>query len=293
MNGTIAWDDFQRERIETDHGPLLVRSAGAGRPLLLLHGFPQTGHTFRLTAPALTDQYRVIVPDLPGYGASPGPTAADNGAPFDRRSVAHSLAAMMTALGHDRFLLVGHDRGARAAYRLALDFPEKVAGLVSIDTVPTVAVWEAMTYRSANHAFHWPLLAQPAPLVEAILHQASDDLIGHLLERWAGTPLTADATRRYLEAYRKPSVQAGAAADYRAGAGLDLEADRADRAAGQKLACPLLVPYGTGYTTTDPEPDWRVFADDIRTIPIDCGHFVQEEAPDALIPVLRTFLQTV
>lgn len=292
MPSTTSWSDFQREMIETDHGPMLVRSAGCGRPLLMLHGFPQTGHTFRYIAPALTDQYRVIVPDLPGYGASPGPAAMESGAPFDRRSVARTLMHLMADLGHERFLLLGHDRGARAAYRLALDFPEAVAGLVSIDTVPTIIIWEAMTYQSANKAFHWPLLAQPATLVEAILHDASDALIGHLIEQWAEKPLEPQAVQRYLAAYRNPAVQAGAAADYRAGAGLDLDADRADREAGRKLACPLLVPYGSGYTKSDPDQDWRVFADDVRTISIDCGHFVQEEAPEQLMPGLRTFLQS-
>lgn len=293
MSNTISWGDFKRETIETDHGPMLVRSAGTGRPLLMLHGFPQTGHTYRLIAPALTDQYRVIVPDLPGYGATPGPVAEESGAPFDRRSVARSLAGLMTGLGHDRFLLLGHDRGARAAYRLALDFPHMVTGLVSIDTVPTVIVWEAMTYQAANAAFHWPLLAQPAALVEALLAGTSDTLIDHLLDRWAGSPLPPAAKQRYLEAYRTPAVQAGAAADYRAGAGLDLQADRDDREAGRKLACPLLVPYGCQYVANDPEPDWRDFADDIRTIPFDCGHFVQEEAPDDLVASLRTFFQSV
>lgn len=293
MREPTSWSNFHRETVETDHGPLLVRSAGSGRALLMLHGFPQTGHTFRLIAPALTDQYGVIVPDLPGYGASPGPKANESGAPFDRRSVARTLAGLMAKLGHDRFVLLGHDRGARAAYRLALDFPGKVAGLISIDTIPTVAVWEAMNHKAVNHSFHWPLLAQPADLVEDLLARTSDVLIGHLLARWAGSPLAPEAVLRYLEAYRRPEVQAGAAADYRAGAGLDLEADMADRNAGRKIECPLLVPYGRGYTPKDPVPDWRVFADDIRSIPIDCGHFVQEEAPEDLEAALRTFLQSV
>ena len=293
MQDATPWDDFDRTVIETTHGPLYVRQAGQGRPLLLLHGFPQTGHTFRDIAPTLSKEFKVVVPDLPGYGRSPGPPAKDDGTPFDKRSVARSMAALMSMLGAERFLLLGHDRGARVAYRLALDMPEKVQGLVSLDTVPTVTVWEAMTYRSAVAGFHWPLLAQPRSVVLPILAGASDAFIGHLLDDWAHIPLSPDAREHYLAAYREKTVQEGAWADYRAGIGPDLAADIEDRTVGRKLRCPLLVPYGRYYTKADPADAWADFADNVRSVPLDCGHFIAEEAPEPLLPLLMKFFQNV
>ena len=293
MQNATPWCDFDRTVVETAHGPLYVRQAGQGRPLLLLHGFPQTGHTFRDIAPALSKEFKVVVPDLPGYGRSPGPAAKDDGTPFDKRSVARSMAALMSELGDERFLLLGHDRGARVAYRLALDMPERVQGLVSLDTVPTVTVWEGMTYQSAVAGFHWPLLAQPRAVVLPILAGASDAFIGHLLDHWAHIPLSPDARERYLAAYRQKAVQEGAWADYRAGVGPDLAADIADRTAGRKLQCPLLVPYGRYYTKSDPAAAWADFADDVRSVPLDCGHFIAEEAAESLLPLLMKFFQNI
>ncbi|NMM44261.1 alpha/beta hydrolase [Rhodospirillaceae bacterium KN72] len=291
MPHATPWIEFTRTTVETEHGPLYVRRAGSGQPLLLLHGFPQTGHTFRMIAPALSAHFDVFVPDLPGYGKSPGPESNEDGTPYDKRSVARTMAAMMTEFGADRFLLVGHDRGARVAYRIALDMPEKVAALVSLDTVPTIAVWDGMTYEKAISAFHWPFLAREKSLTEPVLARASDILIGSFLDAWAHIPLADDARERYLSAYRNPAVQVGACADYRAGAGPDIAADRDDVAAGRMIQCPVLVPYGRYYTQTDPAPAWASFAQDVRSIAIDCGHFLSEEAPEALLPLLMRFLQ--
>lgn len=290
MTNEIAWNEFVQQHVESDHGRIFVRSAGAGRPLLLLHGFPQTGYAFRKVAPRLAKQFLVVVPDLPGYGESIGPSADENGAPYDKRSIARTIAELMASFGASQFLVAGHDRGARVAYRMALDEPERVSALVSLDTVPTISVWDTMDYRTAIGAFHWPLLAQPAPVAGDALYSASDTLIGHFLSDWAHSPLDADAIDVYLAAYRRREVCEGACADYRAGAKLDLQHDRQDAAAGRKLQCKLLVPFGRHYTTTSPERDWRVFANDIQTAAVDCGHFLVEEAPEQTLGLIEDFL---
>ena len=293
MADEIAWKEFAERRIESDHGQIFVRFAGAGRPLLLLHGFPQTGYAFRKMAPQLAKKFLVVVPDLPGYGDSLGPLADENGAPYDKRSIARSMISLMANFGASQFLVAGHDRGARVAYRMALDEPEKVSALVSLDTVPTISVWDTMDYNAAISAFHWPLLAQPASIAVNTIHAASDSLIGHFLSHWAHYPLDADAIDVYLAAYRRREVCEGACADYRAGATLDLQHDRQDAASGRKLQCKMLVPYGTQHTTASLALDWRVFANNVEVAPIDCGHFLAEEAPEQTLELMERFFAEV
>ena len=285
------FEGFERRRIDVGEAVIHVRLGGAGPALLLLHGFPQTHVAWHAVAPLLERHFSLVIPDLRGYGDSTGPSPDPEHLNYCKRTMAGDMVSVMTGLGHEGFFLAGHDRGARVAYRLALDHPERVLRLASLDTVPTLDVWEAMDWRAALDAFHWPFLAQPAPIPERLIGNDPDFFLTHLLERWAGRPnaLAEAAVAHYAEHFRNPSVLAAMAEDYRAGATLDLRHDREDRAAGRRIACPVFVPWGSRYTSESPLETWRKWADDVSELRLDCGHFIAEEEPVACAEALRAF----
>ena len=289
--GTGMFEGFERRRLAVGDAEIHMRLGGAGPPLLLLHGFPQTHAVWHAVAPLLRDRFFLVMPDLRGYGESVGPPPDPAHRNYCKRTMAADMAAVMAELGHARFFLAGHDRGARVAYRLALDHPDRVLRLVSLDTVPTLDVWEAMDWQAALDAYHWPLLAQPAPVPERLIGNDPDFFLHHLLDRWSGRPGALDeaAVANYEAHFRKPAVLAAMAEDYRAGATIDLAHDREDRAAGRRIACPVLVPWGARYTAESPLEIWRRWADDVRELRLDCGHFIAEEAPAACADALRDF----
>ena len=271
-----------------------ARIGGEGPPLLLLHGYPQSHAIWHRVAPGLTDRFQAICPDLPGYGASTGPAPDAENRAYSKRAVAKVLAGLMRDLGHERFGIVGHDRGARVGFRLALDFPERVSGFLSLDTVPTLAVWEAMDWRGAVDTFHWPLLAQPSPFAERLIGADPDFFVRHLLDDWAGHPerLNPLAVAHYLEAFRRPEVVAATSADYRAGATTDVADDEADRAAGKRLRCPVRLVWGEMYAAAgaaSPLDCWRDWADEVDGFPLPCGHFIAEEEPERCAAAIRGF----
>ncbi len=287
-------EDFEEARIGLDSASIYLRHGGEGPPLLLLHGYPQTHLTWRLLAPLLARHFTLVLPDLRGYGQSHGPTPDAANLAYSKRSMAADMVEVMEALGHSRFLLAGHDRGGRVAYRLCLDHPERVAAFAAVDVVPTIELWEAMGARGAIGAWHWPFLAQPAALTEAVLATAKRPIIESFLRNWAGRPdaLEPAAIEAYLAQFERPGVIAATCADYRAGATTDWEHDAADRAAGKRLACPVLTLWGSDYIG-DAEPTpvtiWRRWADAVEGHSLPCGHFLQEEMPDALAEAMITF----
>ena len=288
------WIDFERVTVPTRLGDLHLRRAGSGPRLILLHGFPQTGHAWRLVAPELTDRFRVLVPDLPGYGASAKPAPDAAGHPYDKRAMAEAILDLLDAEGGDRAIIVGHDRGGRVAYRMALDHPDRVAGLIAVDIVPTSEAWAGTNADGALKSFHWAYLAQPAALVEGMIGQAPDLFFGHLLDRWAGRAdaITPDARERYLAPLRTPAGIAAIAGDYRAGAGIDRTRDLEDQAAGRRLACPVLTVSGSRYLTADPLPVWRRWATGpVEGVRLDCGHFLADEEPAALTEAIAGFAE--
>jgi haloacetate dehalogenase len=269
---------------------------GEGPPVLLLHGYPQTHATWHAVAPALAARYSVIIPDLPGYGRS---RVLDAG-PWDKRAVAAELVAMMQALGHQRFAVVGHDRGARAGYRLALDHPDRVSAYCSLAVVPTLDIWPAVDREFAKAAFHWFLFLQPGDLAERLLAADPDAFLDATLNQMAGgiEKLHPAAVADYREAFRKVSVRDAMIKDYRAAYGPDADHDAADRASGRKIRCPLMVLWPTErlvaagmesgtLTATDV---WRRWADHVRGFDISCGHLVPEQAPEAVTDALVPFL---
>ncbi len=290
------FEGFQHRRRPAGDSEIDLVTGGDGPPLLLLHGYPQTRACWHAVAPALSKTFRLVIPDLPGYGASEGPAPDAENLAYSKRNTARTMVALMAALGHERFLLAGHDRGGRVAYRLALDHPERVDRLALLDIVPTLAVWQEMDWQVALGAFHWLYLAQPAPLPEKMIGRDPDLFIDHLLDRWAQhrDALDPDAVEDYRRAFRRPSVIAATCADYRAGATTDVEHDRDDRSTGKRITCPTQVLWGRGYSSTkaaSPIEVWRDWADDLTGQPLDCGHFLAEEQAEACAEAMGSFFR--
>lgn len=281
---------FESRRVLAAGIEIACRIGGKGPPLLMLHGYPQTHVCWHRLAPALANRFTVVLPDLPGYGDS-GFVAPDAGNRlYSKRHLGEVMAALMRALGHDRFALVGHDRGARVSYRLALDRPALVSRLALLDIMPTIETWELFDKAESLATFHWPFLAQDGGLPERLIAGDPDFFLIYLVNRWAGDAGRIDprAMADYLRCFRKQSVIRATCADYRAGATLDVEHDAADRKAGRRIACPLLALWGKG--NADLLPVWRRWAADVRGEPLACGHFLAEEAPDEVLKRLVPFL---
>jgi haloacetate dehalogenase len=286
---------FTRRRIPANGITLSVQEAGQGAPLVLLHGYPQNGMCWSRVAPAFASQNRVIIPDLRGYGQSDAPPDDAAHTVYSKRSMAQDIVALMDHLGLERAALLGHDRGARVTYRLALDHPDRISRLGIIEIAPTSDYWSAWSAEMALAAYHWTFLAQPAPLPERMINADPVTYLDWTLASWTlGKTLDAfpdDALADYRTQARDPVRIAAMCADYRAGATTDRQADLADRAAGRRIAAPLRFLWGRhGFParTGDPAGIWRNWADDVTDASCDSGHFVMEENPQA---VLDTFLR--
>ena len=283
---------FETHRVRVDDGVRLHAAVGgSGSPVVLLHGFPQTHLMWRHVAADLAADHTVICPDLRGYGASDKPAEAGPDT-YAKRTMARDVVRLAAELGYDRFALAGHDRGALVAIRAGLDHPEAVTHLASLDVLPTLDTWDVMHGVSAAVGFHLYLMAQPPGLPERMIAATADDFFGHFLDRWTNDPaaIPPDVREAYLSACRAavPSI----VADYRASAGIDVEHDRADRAAGRRLTMPVTVlqqDWGAmlGF---DAAALWRAWAPDLRHIPVTCGHFMAEEAPAEVVKALRDLL---
>lgn len=288
------FEGFAEQRVALAESEIFCRTGGAGPPLLLLHGYPQTHVAWHRVAPRLMRQFSLVVPDLRGYGESRGPRPDPEHRHYSKRAMARDMAELMTALGHERFLLAGHDRGARVGFRLTLDDSARVQRFAAIDIIPTVDVWEQMDADKALSNYHWSFLAVPAPVPETLIAADPDFYIRHLLDRWVGRPdaLHPQAVAAYLGQFHEPSVVAATCEDYRAGASIDRREDGEDRQRGAKIACPVLVLWGRRYLTSktaSPLAAWRNWAPDVREVALDCGHFIAEEAPEECATALAEF----
>jgi pimeloyl-ACP methyl ester carboxylesterase len=290
MEPRINGFDYQRVTVAQDVA-LNVAVGGSGSPVVLLHGFPQTHLMWRHVAADLAADHTVICPDLRGYGASDKP-ADPGGSAYAKRTMAADIVALAGALGHDRFALAGHDRGALVAFRAGLDHPRAVTRLAMLDILPTLDMWEVLHGPTAAVAFHLYLMAQPPGLPEQMIGAAPDAFFGHFLDIWTQQPdaIPAEVRAAYLKASRAavPSI----VADYRATATIDIDHDRADRTAGNRLRMPVTVlqqDWGAalGY---DAAAVWRAWADDLRHTTVTSGHFMAEEAPAETIKALRALL---
>jgi haloacetate dehalogenase len=288
----VPWPGFEDSRVRVDGAEYAVTCGGQGPPLLLLHGFPQTHACWSGVAPALAGRRTVVAPDLRGYGASRAPAGGPRGEGYTKREMARELVELMERLGHERFAVVGHDRGARVAYRMALDHPGRVERVAVLNIVPTLDQFARMGAGPSLGYWPWFLLAQPAPFPERLVGADPGALLDHAFDTWTGHPGAIGPQRRaeYLAA-ATPDTIAAMCGDYRASFHLDREHDAADREAGRRIVAPLLVVTGAEETQLADAGDvWTEWADDVTTARVPGGHFVPEEAPDELLGVLMPFL---
>ena len=280
---------FDETRIETSEAAIAVRHGGRGPPVLLLHGHPQTHVMWHLTAPALAQACTVVCPDLRGYGDSAKPPTTPDHEPYSKRAMARDMVEVMASLGFDRFAVVGHDRGGRVGYRMALDHPDRVERLAVLDIVPTGEHFRRAEMRFALGYWHWFFLAQPHPFPERVIEADPDAFYFHR----GRSMFTPDALAEYRRCYSDPATIHAMCEDYRAAASYDFDLDETDRKAGNRIGCPLLALWGAKGNLPawyDVLEVWRAWADDVRGQALDCGHYLPEEAPQATLAALRPFL---
>jgi haloacetate dehalogenase len=289
---------FRSEWVETSSGRLFARVGGEGPPLLLIHGYPQTHVMWHRLAPELAKSFHLVIPDLPGYGWSHVPRPAPDHAPHSKRAWAATLVDLMERLGHVRFGVAGHDRGARVGYRMALDHPGRVERLAVLDIVPTHTMWSEFTVKLAMKSYHWLFLAQPSDLPETLIGKDPTFYLDWTIASWSkGRTLEAfdpRALAHYRQSFNSPDRIEAACEDYRAGQTLDLAHDQADVDAGRMISAPVLTLWGAhGFPgeTRGPLDIWRKWAGDVDGGPIDSGHFLAEENPAATLPPLLAFFE--
>jgi haloacetate dehalogenase len=286
---------FTLEHVEVPGGSIRLRRGGSGPPFLLLHGNPQTHAMWHAVAPALAARFTVICPDLRGYGGSLKPPATSDHAPYAKKEMAGDMIAVMQHFGFRRFRVGSHDRGARVAHRLALDFPDSVEKLAVLDIVPTIEHFERTDMSFALGYYHWFWFAQPHPFPETLINAAPDAwFTAHTSrEPKPSSFFHADAFADYLAAARNPEMIRGMCEDYRAAATIDLEHDRTSRAAGIKVQCPLLVLWGAKGKIGqwyDPVDIWRRYcAADVTGSVVSSGHYLAEEAPGEVLAAFDAF----
>ena len=282
---------FDRRRIACADVEINAVVGGSGPPLLLLHGYPQTHAIWHKLAPRLAARYTVVAADLRGYGDSFKPAGLPDHSNYSKRAMARDQVELMRALGFERFYIAGHDRGGRVGHRLALDHPECARKLALLDIAPTKAMYEQTTMAFARAYYHWFFLIQPAPFPETLINASREVYLRRGLR---GPPETfaPAAWAEYVRCFDEATVHASCE-DYRAAASIDLEHDRADEAAGNKVRCPLLVLWGRDGVIErcfKPLEDWRRVATDVRGKALAAGHYLPEEAPDAVYAELVDFL---
>ena len=288
---------FERRRCVVDgieiHAAVGPRRGAA--PLLLLHGYPQTHAIWHAVAPRLAARFDVVAADLRGYGDSAKPPTSAGHAPYSKRAMATDQVLLMKSLGHERFFVAGHDRGARVAHRMAIDHPDAVLKVAVLDIAPTLAMYEQTTDAFARAYWHWFFLIQPAPLPERMI--AADP--AYFLREKMGSgsaglePFVPAAWAEYERCFTPQAIHASCE-DYRAAASIDLDHDRADRDANRKVRAPLLALWGAHgvvekcFRTMD---EWRRVADDVRGRALPAGHYLPEEVPDLVADELEAFFR--
>lgn len=293
----MFFDGFALTTLDIPAGRVRLRHGGSGPPLLLLHGNPQTHAIWHRVAPALAARFTVVCPDLRGYGGSFKPNATADHAAYCKAEMARDMVAVMEQLGHRRFMIGSHDRGARVAHRLAIDFPDRVEKLAVLDIIPTVEHFERADTQFALGYYHWFWLAQPHPFPEVLINAAPEVWFAFHTTKTPQPPdfFAPEALADYLDAARNPDTIRGMCEDYRAAASIDLEHDRASRAEGRKVQCPMLVLWGSkgrigGWY--DALSIWRQYCHaEVIGGAVESGHYIPEEAPDAVLDWFERFFQ--
>ena len=294
----MAFENFTPFRVAVGDVDIFGVKGGAGPPLLLLHGHPQSHLIWARCAEQLAEHFTVIATDLRGYGASAKPPSDATHSPYSKRTMAADQVAVMRHFGFERFLVCAHDRGARVAHRMALDHADAVERLMLLDIAPTLAMYEATDRTFATLYFHWFFLIQPEPLPETLIGADPSAYVDAVMgSRHAGLAAFDPAS---LDAYRAALAQPGAVhamcEDYRASASVDLEHDRADVERGHKIGCPLRVLWGDKGVIEkcfDALGEWRHVARDVSGRALACGHYIPEEASDELVAEMLSFFEAV
>ena len=290
--------DFESRTFKTEGAEIFARLGGNGPPLLMLHGYPQTHVMWHKVVPALAQNYSLVIPDSRGYGQSSCPATDPAHLTYSKRAMAQDMTEVMSQLGHEQFMVLSHDRGARVGYRLTLDHPERVLKLAMLDIVPTFFVWRETAHIGIGK-FHWPFLAQPSPLPETMIGTDPVMWLEHLMIAWSGgddlAPFDDDAMAHYRAAISQPGRIHTGCEDYRAGATCDNDHDAADHAAGKKITCPTLALWGQGRKkgfVSNSLDIWREWCTDVQGQSVPCGHFLAEENPEETLAAVLPFLKS-
>jgi haloacetate dehalogenase len=289
-----VFEGFETHDVQHEGVRLRVRRAGSGPALLLLHGHPQTHAMWHRVAPRLAERHSVVLMDLRGRGDSSRPPASADHALYSKRAMAADALAVMRHFGHGRFAVLAHDRGARVAHRLALDHPQAVTRMMLLDIAPTLAMYEGTTEAFARAYWHWFFLIQPAPMPERAIEADPAAWIREGMgARFAGLgPFAPEALAEYERCLALPGSAAAVCEDYRASATIDLEHDRADRAAGRRVTSPLRVLWGAHGVVErcfDVMALWHAAAANVSGRALPCGHYIAEELPAALLDETHIF----
>lgn len=276
---------------------IFARKGGSGPPVVLLHGYPQTHVAWHRVAPALAEHFTVVAPDLRGYGRSSCPPTDMFHLPYSKRAMAKDVVGLMARLGFTRFSVVGHDRGGRVGYRLALDQPDCVDRLVLVDILSTLDQLQPAKESERQRLQHWALLSQPAPIPESLIGANVSDWVESRLRRGARDhtlqAFDADALAEYRAALSDPDHVHATCEEFRAGASCDLRDDREDRHTGRWITCPTLLVWGTEGSLSglpDPQVPWGRWCTSLEGQSVEAGHFIPEENPAALLAAMRPFL---
>ncbi|MFM0608380.1 alpha/beta hydrolase [Paraburkholderia sediminicola] len=288
---------FTDASIHVDGIQIHAIRAGNGPALLLLHGHPQTHAIWHKVAPALAQHFTVIAADLRGYGDSGKPQGAPDHSNYSKRRMAADQVALMRAQGFTQFAVIGHDRGGRVAARMALDHPQAVTKLVTLDVAPTLAMYEKTSFEFARAYWHWFFLVRPAPFPETLIRADPDLYLKQTIgARSAGlAPFTEAAYAGYLRCLSDPATAHGMCEDYRASITIDLDHDRTSLAEGQKIECDFLALWGAHGVIEqcfEPLAEWRQWSAHVSGAALPCGHYIPEEAPELLLERALPFLQS-
>jgi haloacetate dehalogenase len=290
-----VFDGFEEFDIETSGARIHGRRGGSGPPVLLLHGIPETHLCWHRVAPRLAEHYTVVATDLRGYGDSGKPPSTADHEPYSMRAISRDQIEVMQSLGFDTFRAVGHDRGARCAYRLALDEPDMVTRLAVLDVVPVGSAYDRADKKFSIATWVWSFLAAPEPVPEQFIGAAPATMVNFMLDSW---PVVKDAfpdevRAEYIKKFGDPDTAHAICEEYRASATLDYEYDEHDHGT-RKIACPVLFLWGQRGSVAplyeDPLAIWREWADDVRGGSVPVGHFIPEEAPEETTRQLLDFL---
>jgi len=288
-------EGFEAARLKTLGAEINLVHGGAGKPLLLMHGYPQTHMMWHRVAPRLAEEYHVICPDLRGYGDSSKPESSADHAPYSKREMANDMVEVMKELGYQQFAATGHDRGARVLHRMILDHPERVERACVMDIAPTHHMFKTTDQEFATGYYHWFFLIQPNGLPERLIGADPEYYLTEKMGRWSSPDsiFAPEAFDEYLRCFRKPETIHASCEDYRAAASIDLEHDASDL--DRKIECPLLVLWGDKglvHRKYEVLEVWRERANHVSGTALKCGHYLPEESPEQVLDELLPFLRS-